>query len=104
MDNTDIAVVAVVVVAISLVAVVTVLLRGRMAGEARALGARLRLSARRDSPPETGNAVIKDSSSKVGGATAEGPNNARISGTKVRKDLIARVRNTEEDGGKRKKD
>jgi hypothetical protein len=104
MDSTEIAVVAVGVVVIGLVAVAAVLLRGRMTGEARLLGARLRLSARRDAAPETGSAVIEDSSSKAGGAKAEGPGNARISRTKVRKDLTAQVRSTGAEGGNRKKD
>jgi len=91
MGSGDVRVVAVVVVALILVAILALVLRGRMTGDARLPGMRLRLSTRRDPPRKSGTAVIEDSTSRKGGATAVAPGKARISRTKVEGDLAARV-------------
>jgi hypothetical protein len=91
MSTSQVVLVVAVLVCLAGVGVATLLLRGRMSGEAKVPGFLLRLTVRRQPDSNPGSAVIEDSRSSHGGASAIAPQRARISRTEAKGDLIARV-------------
>jgi hypothetical protein len=80
-------------VVLAVVAVVAIVLRGQMSGDAEGFGLRFKLGAgrRQDERPGAGQAIIDGSETTDGGAEAIGPGGALIKKTRAKRDLSARA-------------
>jgi len=96
MSRNQVVVVVIVAACLVFVALGALLLRAQMSGEAKFLGLRLKLSAKRQAEPQSGSAVIEDSKSTHGGASAIAPQRARISRTEVHGDIVSRVEGSDD--------
>ena len=75
--------------AVVLLALLAILLRGNMSTRFRLGDMEVKADASRDQPSNSGRAVIANSRSKDGGASASGQSSAEIRRTRARGDLVA---------------